>query len=119
MSDPLVGGYAEGLWDQLWNAMGSAPEQARNKTGDHIIKAYNHLLKRSKSTVELKEQVGIFKSTRKVHKEPRGAAKYFSHLTSVLKNPKCLHNSTMHKEQVFYFCYKLMCSNLWRKPHEL
>ena len=40
--------------------------------------------------VELYKHAGIFKNTRKVHKEGRGAAECFSHFSSVLKNSQVL-----------------------------
>lgn len=38
--------------------------------------------------VELYKHAGIFKNTREVHKEARGAAECFSHFSSVLKNSR-------------------------------
>ncbi len=40
--------------------------------------------------VELYKHAGIFKNTREVHREARGAAEYFSHFSSVLKNSQVL-----------------------------
>ena len=37
--------------------------------------------------------------------EPQASASGTSQV--FLKNPKCLYNSTMHEEQVFYFFYKI------------
>ena len=36
--------------------------------------------------IELYKHAGIFKNTREVHREARGAAECFSHFLSVLKN---------------------------------
>ena len=40
--------------------------------------------------VELYKHAGIFRNTREVHKEARGAAECFSHFSSVLKNCQVL-----------------------------
>ena len=40
--------------------------------------------------VELYNHAGIFKNTREVHREARGAAECFSHFSSVLKNSQVL-----------------------------
>ena len=40
--------------------------------------------------VELYKHAGIFKNTREVHREARGAAECFSHFSSVLKNSQVL-----------------------------
>ena len=44
----------------------------------------------SECIVELYKHAGIFKNTREVHREARGAAECFSHFSSVLKNPQVL-----------------------------
>ena len=44
----------------------------------------------SECIVELYKHTGIFKNTREVHREARGAAERFSHFSSVLKNPQVL-----------------------------
>ena len=58
--------------------------------------------------VELYKHAGIFNNTREVHREARGAAECFLHFMSVLKIPKCLYNSTMHEDEVFYFFYTML-----------
>ena len=40
--------------------------------------------------VELYKHAGIFKNTKEVHREARGAAECFSHFSSVLKNSQVL-----------------------------
>jgi len=44
----------------------------------------------SECIVELYKHTGIFKNTREVHREARGAAEYFLHFLSVLKNSQVL-----------------------------
>ena len=44
----------------------------------------------SECIVELYKHAGIFKNTREVHRGARGAAKCFSHFSSVLKNSQVL-----------------------------
>ena len=49
----------------------------------------------------------FFKNTREVQ-EKHGLQANASCTSRVfLKNPKCLYNSTMYEEQVFYFFYKM------------
>ena len=60
----------------------------------------------SKCIVELYKHAGIFKNTREVHREARGAAESFSRV--FLKIPKCLYYSTMHEDEVFYLFYKML-----------
>ena len=49
--------------------------------------------------VELYKHAGIFKNTREVPREARAEV--------LLKILKCLYNSTLYEEQVFYFFYKI------------
>ena len=44
----------------------------------------------SECIVELYKHAGIFKNTREVHRDARGAAECFSHFSSVLKNSQVL-----------------------------
>ena len=58
--------------------------------------------------VELYKHAGLFKNTREVLEkhEPQANASCTSRVS--LKSPKCLYNSKMHEEQVFYFFYKIL-----------
>ena len=56
--------------------------------------------KRNKKTrpsalLSYNKHVGIFKNTKEVQREARGAAECFSYFSSVLIFPKCFYNSTM------------------------
>ena len=56
--------------------------------------------------VELYKQLGIFKNTRVVRKSTSRGRILFALLECSEKIPKCLDNSTMLEEKVFYFVYK-------------
>lgn len=56
--------------------------------------------------VEICKHAGIFKNTRKVRRESRGAAECTSRV--FLKIHKCLFNSTLHEDKVFYLFYKML-----------
>ena len=60
----------------------------------------------SSSIVELYKQLGIFKNTREVRKSTSRGRILFALLECSEKIPKCLDNSTMLEEKVFYFFYK-------------
>ena len=60
----------------------------------------------SSSIVELSEQLGIFKNTREVRKSTSRGRILFALLECSEKIPKCLDNSTMLEENVFYLFYK-------------
>ena len=60
----------------------------------------------SSSIVELYKHLGIFKNTREVRKSTSRGRILFALLECSEKIPKCLDNSTMLEEKVFYFFYK-------------
>ena len=55
-----------------------------------ISKQNKEIKNASKCIVELYKHAGIFKNMREVHREARGAAECFSHISSVLKNSQVL-----------------------------
>ena len=60
----------------------------------------------SSSIVDLYKNLGIFKSTREVRKSTSRGRILLALLECSEKIPKCLDNSTMLEEKVFYFFYK-------------
>ena len=78
-----------------------APESLKEKNDNKEIK------KRAECIVELYKHAGSFKNTREVLEklEPQASVSRTSRV--FLKIPKCLYNSIMHEEQVFYFFYKI------------
>ena len=52
----------------------------------HSIPFIKEIKNASECIVELYKHAGIFKNTREVHREARGATECFSHFSSVLKN---------------------------------
>ncbi len=53
--------------------------------------------------VELYKHLGIFKNTREVHREARGAAECFSHFSSVFKNSQVLIELNNARGERFLF----------------
>ena len=76
-----------------------------------MVKTNKEIKNAPECIVELYKHAGIFKNTREVHREAQGAAECFSHSRTsrvFLKIPKCLYNSIMHEDEVFYFFYKML-----------
>ena len=61
------------------------------------------------ANVELYKHAGFFKNKREVLEKHELQANASCTSQVFLKNPKCLYNSTMYEEQVFYFFNKMYC----------
>ena len=79
---------------------------------NHLIMSNNYYIKEikkcTKCIVELYiKHVGFFKNKREVPEKHELQANSSRSSQVFLKSPKCLYNSTMYEEQVFYFFYKM------------